>query len=152
MNSKPQGLNFLRPVRRKKKKILPRKPQRKVSQAKRSQARLTLIKYFHLFLESKKKKARVVDSILRREPNSRGGGGKATFETKKGKQNSSEKTPATDATNASQSQSLKGTSRNIQTRESTPIHGGSICLLQSLKKSVNRTILLWLNPLLGLKV
>ena len=40
-------------------------------------------------------------------------GGKATFETKKGKQNSSEKTPATDATNASQSQSLKGTSRNI---------------------------------------
>ena len=79
--------------------------------------------------KQRKKKARVVDSILPRETNSRGGRRKSYFwETKKGKQNSSEKTPDTDATTASQSQSLKGTSRTVRLKRAPPYMGGAyIC-------------------------
>lgn len=75
----------------------------------------------------------MVDIIPVREPNSRGGRGKATFENKKEKQNSSERTPDIDATTSSQPQSLQGTARNIKTRESTSRFAGSTCLLQSFK-------------------
>lgn len=52
-----------------------------MSQAKRSHARLTLIKYFHLFLESKEKKKQGWLTVFYREKLiQEEAGGKATFE------------------------------------------------------------------------
>lgn len=150
MNSKPQRLNFLRPVRRK--KSCPESLREKCHRQKEVTLGSILIKYFHLFLESKEKKQGWLTVFYREKLIQEEAGGKSYFEKlRRGKQNSSEKTPDTDATTASQSQSLKGTSRTVRLKRAPP-YMGELISAAILKKSVNHTILLWLNPLLGLKV
>lgn len=92
------------------------------------------------------------ENVPGREPNGRGSRGQSTFENEKEKQNNCERTLDTGAKNVSKSQSFTGNLKEQKdSRETTTQFWKESVSTEIFLKSEKTSILLWLNPLIGLK-